>query len=89
MPPSAAPAPQSEAAPAEAAIFHPGPDLEPVTLRLPPDSELVLVETTHRAEPQPQDEPMPEPRRARRPRAVSTEEPLQMVETRKDAPPAA
>jgi len=65
------------------------PDLPPVTLELPPESDLVLVETSHRAEAAPEAEPpLPAgPRRARRPRAQLAEEPLQIVETRKDAPP--
>jgi hypothetical protein len=69
---------------------HAIPELPPVTLELPPDSGLVLVETSHRAATAPDDEaPMPAgPRRARRPRVQVAEEPLQIVETRKGAPPA-
>jgi len=67
------------------------PDLPPVALTLPPDSGLVLVETSHRgttvpSEPEPQ---LPAgPRRARKPRVVVPEEPLQIVETRKEQQPA-
>ena len=66
------------------------PDLPPVTLNLPPDSGLVLVETSHRVEIALTDESAAPsgPRRARRPRVQAVEEPLQIVETRKDAPPA-
>jgi hypothetical protein len=62
--------------------------LPPVALELPPDSGLVLVETTHRAQSESADEPPPGPRRARRARAVLIDEPLQLVETRKESPPA-
>jgi len=67
------------------------PPLPPVTLELPPDSDLVLVETTHPAESALDEEPeIPAgQRRARRQRAQIIEEPLQMVETRKDSPPFA
>jgi hypothetical protein len=64
-------------------------DLPSVTLSLPPDSSLVLVETRHHA-PLPEAEPEAQsgPRRTRRPRVQLADEPLQIVETRKDQPPA-
>jgi hypothetical protein len=66
------------------------PDLPPVTLDLPPGSGLVLVETSHRVEAAPPEEGTTStgPRRPRRPRVQLVEEPLQIVETRKDSPPA-
>jgi hypothetical protein len=65
-------------------------DLPPVTLNLPPESGLVLIETSHRdtAPPEPDTKALPPPRRARRQRVPLPEEPLQIVETRKDQPPA-
>jgi hypothetical protein len=65
-------------------------DLQPVTLSVPSDSGLVLVETssTAAAAPEPETEVPAGPRRARRPRTQLPDEPLQIVETRKDQPPA-
>ena len=90
-PPVQARPPREHAAEAPAvAVARLIPDLPPVVLSLPPDSGLVLVETSHRdtaaAEPEPQ---LPSgPRRARKPRVPVPEEPLQIVETRKEQPPA-
>jgi hypothetical protein len=72
---------------AAASARDPSPAFEAVgvtSLALPPDSDLVLVETRFAA-PAPEDaEPQaPRARRMRPPRAASAEEPLQMVETRK------
>jgi len=82
----------SPRAPEQPATVTPRPmvDLPPVTLELPPDSGLVLVETSHPADAVPEIEPQPAtgPRRARRPRAQLADEPLQIVETRKESPPA-
>lgn len=65
------------------------PDLPPVVLSLPPDSGLVLVETSHRDITAPETPQAPVgPRRARKPRVPMPEEPLQIVETRKEQPPA-
>ncbi len=62
---------------------------EPVTLALPPDSGLELVETRHAASPPVAEEaPAPRPRRARLNRVETASEPLEMVETRKDSPPS-
>ena len=61
-------------------------------LALPADSGLVLVETDRaRAAPAPvaDVEPPPVPRRTRPPRVEVRDEPMQMVETRKDASPGA
>jgi hypothetical protein len=65
------------------------PDLPPVALSLPPDSGLVLVETSHKAEHAAEPELTDGPRRARRARVQLADEPLQIVETRKEQPPAA
>ncbi len=60
----------------------------PVQLALPPDSNLVLIETRHAAvTPDARTDveaSAPRPRRARPPRPTVTEEPLQIVETRKE-----
>lgn len=60
-------------------------------MTLPPESALELVETKTRAAPEPDPEPeLPAgPRRVRPPKVVIADEPLQIVETRKDAPPPA
>ena len=57
----------------------------PVQLTLPPDSDLVMVET-HASMPRAEiEEPeVPRTRRVRPTRTVTADEPLQMVETRKD-----
>jgi hypothetical protein len=63
-----------------------------MSLELPPDSGLVLVETSReRVTPEAvEDEPQaPRPHRVRPPRAVIADEPLQMVETHKDQLPPA
>lgn len=82
-----APAPAVAAMPMPAA--QPAPALARISLELPPDSDLVLVETSQqRAEP-----PMPEgpeaarPHRVRPPRVEVSEGPLQMVETVHKEPP--
>jgi len=56
----------------------------PIDVTLPPESDLVLVETRF-AGPSPDDadSELPRPRRARPPRMTAPEEPLQIVETRK------
>ena len=60
-----------------------------ISLELPPDSNLVLVETRHPA-PMPGDEQqMAKPKRVRPPRVEIVSEPLEIVETRKETPPAA
>jgi hypothetical protein len=58
-------------------------------MALPADSGLELVETVRRAAPEPEPEPASTaPRRVRPPRLPLHEEPLQIVETRKEQPPA-
>jgi hypothetical protein len=56
------------------------PEIPRVALELPPDSGLILVETTHAA-PAAEETESARPRRVRPPRAASADEPLQMVET--------
>ncbi|CAG0983527.1 Ribonuclease E [Burkholderiales bacterium] len=61
-----------------------------MTLALPADSGLELVETRHaHLAPPPLDDAdaTPRPRRVRPPRVAIPEEPLEIVETRKDVPP--
>ena len=73
--------------PSVPARHEPAP-LPKVSLALPPDSGLVLVETRFAAPPA--EEPEAEtlrPRRVRPPRVALAEEPLQMVETRKGETP--
>lgn len=74
-----------EAAPPQPAATQPAAAI-PVQLTLPPDSDLVMVETREVAtsvaaveEPE-----MPRTRRVRPARTVVADEPLQMVETRKE-----
>jgi hypothetical protein len=95
------PAPVVNAAPAERDHDHAPPrrstvefvappvEVPTVALTLPPDSDLVLVETSHKSDYAPEPETPSGPRRSRRPRAQLVDEPLQIVETRKDQPPAA
>ena len=74
----------------ECVLAPDGPDLPPVDLTLPPDSGLVLVQTSRRAEPVIAEPEAPRPKRVRPPRVEIPAEPLQLVETgRKDPPPAA
>jgi hypothetical protein len=64
-------------------------EIPKVSLELPPDSGLVLVETSHAAPPPVDDSEGPRPHRVRAPRAKIVEEPLQLVETQHKEPPAA
>jgi len=65
------------------------PPVPPIALTLPPDSSLVLVETSSRP-PAPVIEAVeaPRPKRVRPPRVEIASEPLEIIETRKE-PPAA
>lgn len=66
------------------------PEIPRVSLELPAGSDLVLVETSHRAPSPLEDEPQPRAHRARPPRIEVSEEPLQMIETtHKDPTPDA
>ena len=65
------------------------PDIPPIALTLPPDSGLVLVETSHAAPPAEEPE-APRPKRTRPPKVEIKSEPLEIIETRKEPPsPAA
>ena len=65
------------------------PEVPPVSLSLPPDSGLVLIETAHATVEAAHDiAPEPErPKRVRPPRLELTAEPLEIVETRKEGAP--
>lgn len=62
----------------------------PVPYALPADSGLEMIETRHARDAQAPVEDLepPRPKRVRPPRATLQDEPLEFVETRKDAPPA-
>ena len=81
---------QQKPKPDAEAIARLVPDLPPVVLSVAPDSGLVLVETSHRvsAAAEPESAAPTGPRRTRKPRPTLVEEPLEIVETRKDQPPA-
>lgn len=84
--PSAMPAPADEPPP----VAPRAPQQLPlVATTLPPDSGLELVETRFKpAEPVDEPPPAPAPRRVRPPKPVVADEPLQIVETRRETPPA-
>ncbi len=65
--------------------------LPSVSMTLPADSGLELVETRSKAVPMPEPDPAPPagPRRVRPPRVVIPDEPLQIVETHKEGQPPA
>jgi len=64
-------------------------ELPTVSLTLPEGSDLVLVETTHAAPAiEPEETESARPRRVRAARTKLPSEPLELVETRKDSPPA-
>jgi len=65
-------------------------DVPPISATLPPDSGLEIVETRFKPAPEPETEAVPAGRqRARPPRVQVADEPLQIVETRKDTQPPA
>ncbi|MBA3505920.1 MAG: ribonuclease E/G, partial [Betaproteobacteria bacterium] len=70
-------------------VQRPLPEMPPVSLSLPPDSGLVLIETARAAAETPHDlAPEPAgPKRVRPPRLELTAEPLEIVETRKEGAP--
>lgn len=74
------------------AMPHNAPEIPRVSLELPPDSGLVLVETSHAAAPAADESEaeMQRPRRVRPPPVVIDETPLQLVETvhKEPEPPA-
>ena len=73
-----------------AEIKHPVVDVPPISSTLPADSGLEIVETRFKVAPESEPEPDPAgPRRVRPPRVAIPDEPLQIVETRKDEQPPA
>jgi hypothetical protein len=60
------------------------PTLPPIALTLPPDSGLVLVETSHPAPVPSTESETPRPKRVRPPRVEIASEPLEIIETRKE-----
>jgi hypothetical protein len=82
--------PEPQPAPRPVAAPRLIPELPPVSLALPPDSGLELVETKFKSLPAAEAEPATPsgPRRVRPPKAVIAEEPLQIVETQPTQPPA-
>ena len=73
---------------ARAAVEHApprsAPELPPVQLTLPADSNLELVETRFAPAEPVGEEPQQRPKRTRPPKVVIEEAPLQMVETRSE-----
>jgi len=88
-PPRAVPEPRVPTQAAVAPPPRPTEPLPPVAMTLPPDSGLEMVETRSKAAPvaEPDVAPAGAPRRARPPRVAVAEEPLQIIETRKDSSP--
>jgi len=84
-------APEPIAPPRPAAPPRPVEALPRVSMTLPADSGLELVETRSKATLMPEPEPAQPagPRRVRPPRVVIAEEPLQIVETHKEGQPPA
>jgi len=60
------------------------PDVPPIALTLPPDSGLILVETSHPAPVISMESEAPRPKRVRPPRVEIPSEPLEIIETRKE-----
>jgi hypothetical protein len=94
MPPQVAAAPTLTPAPTPVTEpAHHAPELPKISLELPPDSGLVLVETIHQsaAAPMPEEAEVVRPRRVRPPRVAVTDGPLQLVETthKESTPPGA
>jgi ribonuclease E len=73
------------AQPAKVAAVSP-PEIETVSMSLPPDSDLVMVETRFAPAVETDEPAAPRGRRVRPARPVIADEPLQMVETRKEQP---
>jgi ribonuclease E len=79
-------APPERAAP----LSRSAPEILKVSLELPPESGLILIETSHAAPPSSDAADAPRPRRVRPPRVEVADEPLQIVETtHKDSTPPA
>ena len=89
---AAAPTPTPASVPVMGPVHH-APALPKISLELPPDSDLVLVETTHQkaAPTTPEEAELVRPRRVRPPRVAVADGPLQLVETthKESTPPGA
>jgi hypothetical protein len=89
--------PERESTPTPSPIRHEepvsvrkAPGIPRVSLELPPDSGLVLIETRSVPTQSAEETELPRPRRVRPPRVTVADEPLQLVETQKEpTPPAA
>jgi ribonuclease E len=90
IPPRASPPEVIPTPPAVTPPARPTETLPPVSMSLPADSGLEMIETRSKGTtmPEPETAPAPGPRRVRPPRVVVSDEPLQIVETRKDSPAA-
>ena len=91
-PPPAASVPTPPPVAAPSPSMHHAPASPIISLELPPDSNLVLVETSHvKPAPLSDETETPRPRRVRPPRVQAVEEPLQLVETahKDQTPPGA
>jgi hypothetical protein len=88
IPPRASPPEVIPTPPAVTPPARPTETLPPVSMSLPADSGLEMIETRSKGTtmPEPETAPAPGPRRVRPPRVVVSDEPLQIVETRKDSP---
>jgi ribonuclease E len=71
--------------PVHVALRPPMPELPPIALTLPADSDLVLVETSHHAPVPIEETPTPRQKRVRPTRVETASEPLEIVETRKES----
>lgn len=73
------------------AVARNAPSIPAVSRELPPDSDLVLVETRAASTSTSEDSEAsaPKPKRVRPPRVEIVAEPLQMVETQKEPPHSA
>ena len=80
----ASPLPVTARAPVEHTPPRSAPELPPVQLTLPADSNLELVETRFAAVEPVAEEPQQRPKRTRPPKVVIEDAPLQMVETRNE-----
>jgi hypothetical protein len=78
--------PDNEAAQPAAVAAVSLPEIETVSMSLPPDSDLVMVETRFAPAVETDEPAAPRGRRVRPARPVIADEPLQMVETRKEQP---
>jgi hypothetical protein len=86
--PAAAAVAMAQVAPVPAPVVANVPELPPVSMTLPPDSGLELVETRSKPAPVAEEAPALIARRVRPPRVPLADEPLQIIETQKEPTPA-